>query len=338
MSKKKKKNHNYQTAKKEPPPQKTSKTDIILYSILAAAVLTLIILISCALARSSSNKKEQPVFLPEPMQTELNNTPNSMSEESESDNRNNSDPIDLPTETNLPETPISPDEDGIVCLDVENIMQIPGFPNGCEVVSLTIALKYLGYDIDQYTLYYDHMPKSPLRGGDPWTTYVGEATDIGFGCYAPCVVTTGNDYLRSVGGNHIVKDVSYQKLEEYEKYIDEGKPVIMWGMLDMVWNPSLVWVAYINGEEVIWHSHSHCLVMIGYTEDEYIFCDPLQGVVRYGKYEVLDCFTAMFKQACIIEEYDRPEDEEPYVPKWDTEEEVYVETEETDFEDIPAEI
>ena len=187
------------------------------------------------------------------------------------------------------------------CLNVANIMQKPELPNGCEVVSLAIALKYAGYNIDPVELYDEYMPKSPLKNGDPWTTYVGDAKGRGYGCYAPCVVTTGNEYLASIGSSKKVKDVSGQSLSYYEDLVAGGTPVIMWGTIKMNGNSSLCWEATINGKYVNWHNYSHCLVLIGYTDDTYIFCDPLEGIAEYTKSSVEASFLANYKQACIVQ-------------------------------------
>lgn len=187
-----------------------------------------------------------------------------------------------------------------VCLNVTNIMQKPALPNGCEVVSLAIALKYAGFSVDPVTLYDKLMPKSPFKNGDPWTTYVGDAKGKGYGCYAPCVVTTGNAYLASVGSSKTVSDVSGQSLSYYESLIDRGTPVIMWGTVEMNGNSKVCWEATINGKYVKWHNYSHCLVLIGYTDNTYIFCDPLRGVVEYTKSSVEASFGVNYKQACIV--------------------------------------
>ena len=187
-----------------------------------------------------------------------------------------------------------------VCLNVTNIKQKPALPNGCEVVSLAIALKYAGFSVDPVTLYDKFMPKSPFKNGDPWTTYVGDAKGKGYGCYAPCVVTTGNAYLASVGSSKTVSDVSGQSLSYYESLIDSGIPVIMWGTVEMNGNSKLCWEATINGKYVKWHNYSHCMVLIGYTDNTYIFCDPLKGVVEYTKSSVETSFSINYKQACIV--------------------------------------
>ena len=193
--------------------------------------------------------------------------------------------------------PVKP---SFVYLDVSNIMQKPRLPNGCEVVSLAIALKYAGYTIDPVVLYDNYMPKSPYKNGDPWTTYVGNAKNIGYGCYAPCIVETGNKYLSMFGARKKVYDVSGKPMSYYEDLIDRGIPVIMWGLIGMNCNPSLCWEATVNGKYVDWHTYSHCLVLIGYTSKTYIFSDPLTGIAEYRKKDVETSFAINHKQACIV--------------------------------------
>lgn len=185
-------------------------------------------------------------------------------------------------------------------LDVENILQLPDLPNGCEVVSLAIALRYAGYNVDPLELFNKYMPKAPLREGDPWYEYVGDPTDIGYGCYAPCVETTGNAYLQSQNASLKVYDVSGNSMYDYEAYIDEGIPVIFWGLIDMNGDERLAWNGFINGSYVDWHSFSHCLVLIGYNDYNYVFCDPLNGIVEYSKEDVEISFEINYRQACII--------------------------------------
>ena len=187
-----------------------------------------------------------------------------------------------------------------VKLNVSNLLQKPSLPNGCEAVSLAIVLKYVGASVSPVTLYDNYMPKSPYQEGDPWTTYVGEAKGQGYGCYAPCVVTTGNAYLSSAGLSQRVYDVSGQSMSYYEKLIDSGIPVIMWGTTGMNGNPRICWEATIDGKYVNWHSYSHCLVLIGYTDDTYIFCDPLEGTVEYTKADTESSFNINYRQACIV--------------------------------------
>lgn len=313
-------------------PEATNKPSLllsVLYAVIVVGVCLIVSLLCITLANNSNNKikdnkNDNPVFLPITENSEIIPYPETSVTAPESSQKIPS----AETDAEPSESDTVQNKGQVLISDIKNILQLPGLPNGCEVTSLAIALNYYGYDIDPITLYYDFMPSTGYQDGDPWTTYVGDATGWGLGCYAPCVVKTGNDYINSVFGSHLVRDVSYKKLSDYEKYIDEGTPVILWGMLDMEWSPDLAWAARIDGKNVTWYSRSHCLVLIGYTEDDYIFCDPLQGIMYYDKYKVLDCFTALFKQACIIQEYD-PALDESYT------EEVFDETVEDKNEEEP---
>ena len=55
-----------------------------------------------------------------------------------------------------------------VQLNVENILQNPELPNGCEITSAAIVLNYLGFDIDKVTLAENCLPMHILYwGGRP---------------------------------------------------------------------------------------------------------------------------------------------------------------------------
>ncbi|MBE6562402.1 MAG: DUF5011 domain-containing protein [Ruminococcaceae bacterium] len=189
-----------------------------------------------------------------------------------------------------------------VCINVPCMYQRPALPNGCEVVSLSMALSYNGYSISPINLFESFMAKSPYRDGDPWTTYIGNpyVKGEGYGCFAPCVVETGNKYLSSVGASKRVYDVSGKGLSHYESLIDQGIPVLLWGTTNMSGRNRICWEAEINGKNVCWLSASHCLLLIGYTDYTYIFCDPLEGVVEYDKAAVEKSYNLNFRQACII--------------------------------------
>jgi uncharacterized protein YvpB len=63
----------------------------------------------------------------------------------------------------------------------------------------------------------------------------------------------------------------------------------------------IAWKTKINGKNIVWHSFSHCLVLIGYTDHTYIFCDPRKSkIVEYDKEKVETSFEINYRQACII--------------------------------------
>ncbi len=188
-----------------------------------------------------------------------------------------------------------------VRLDVQNIMQMPTLPNGCEVVSLAIVLAYEGYKIPPTQLFDEYMPHSyGFKITDFWNYYIGDPRTEGCGCYAPCVVATANAFLEARGSNMKGHNVSGSSMEKLESYLDRGIPVILWGTLGMRGQYSEVAKGYVDGEWVYWNLFGHCMVMIGYTEDVYIFCDPLRGIVEYDKEDVEKSYNIAYNQACVV--------------------------------------
>ena len=188
-------------------------------------------------------------------------------------------------------------------IDVECLFQMPQFPNGCEVVSLTMVLNYFGYEVSVDTLVDNFLPRGVFStdGDNPFYNYLGDPRSLGVGCYAPCIVLCANNYLTSIGEFGSVTDVSGRGFETYKKFISEGTPVIFWGTTYMDRDPEVFGVVNTSAGEVIWRNHSHCFVMIGYTDTTYVFCDPLRGIVEYPKEDVEDSHELVYEQACIIQ-------------------------------------
>ena len=189
-------------------------------------------------------------------------------------------------------------------IDMECILQMPSYPNGCEVVCLTMVLKYLGYDVTTDELIDEHLPRGYFStyGDDPFYFYLGNPRDLGVGCYAPCIVNTAESYFNSINEFRAVSDVSGRTFIKYREYIDGGTPVIFWGTTYMDADPEIFGTVYLEDDsEVIWRNHSHCFVMIGYTDTTYIFCDPIRGVIEYPIEDVENSHSLVYEQACIIQ-------------------------------------
>lgn len=71
-----------------------------------------------------------------------------------------------------------------VQLNVENILQNPELPNGCEITSAAIVLNYLGFDIDKVTLAENCLPMHiPYWEADPEVEFMGSPADeLSFYC------------------------------------------------------------------------------------------------------------------------------------------------------------
>lgn len=187
-----------------------------------------------------------------------------------------------------------------VKLDVNCILQKPELPTGCEVTSLTIVLNYLGFDIDKTTLSDIFLPKGEIGSTHPDDAFIGNPRDTnGYGANAPVLVTTANDYLSYYDTDYQAYNVSGNEFSELEKYVLDGYPVMVWETINMVDSvPTTKWT--LDDEEYQWYANEHCMVLIGWTEDDYIMADPLKGIVEYDKQLVIKRYNERDKQALVI--------------------------------------
>lgn len=171
------------------------------------------------------------------------------------------------------------------CLDVAYLAQNPELPTGCEAVSLTTVLNYLGYEIDKCDLVDNYLPQGEIGSTNPNQAFIGSPYDAwAYGCYAPVIVMTANAYLQQVGASERAVDLSGTEIDTLlTQYLYKyERPVIFWASQNMEpIRQSTSWV--IGGENITWRGNNHCLVLIGWSERGYIFSDPLCGIVEYDK-------------------------------------------------------
>ena len=169
-----------------------------------------------------------------------------------------------------------------------------GIPTGCEAVSSTMVLQFMGVDIQPYDFIARYLPKVPVEyRPDPNCVFVGNPySKHAFGCFAPCIAKTCRK---------IVDESKYQVIETtgnslsdlLKKYIDKGVPVIIWatmGMLPTKFGSSTWKIHYICegakykiDDTFKWPGNEHCLALVGYNNDFFIVNDPLAGIGMYPK-------------------------------------------------------
>lgn len=184
------------------------------------------------------------------------------------------------------------------------ITQVGKYPTGCESVTAVMALYYNGMNIsvddfiDRY-LYKTSTPFDPnvSFGGNPRST-------SGYGCYAPVIKNALDKALK--GESIEAKVLSHVPLETLcSQYIDNDIPVIMWATMNMS-TPYISSSWYYNGKNIRWVAPEHCLLLVGYDEEYYIFNDPLQmhGQIYYNKAAVEIAYAGLQEQAIVILEKD----------------------------------
>ena len=185
--------------------------------------------------------------------------------------------------------------------NVPFIYQMNDWPTGCESVSTVMALNYAGNSMTVDTFINNYLDKQPYPF-DPDETFGGDPTETenSFGCYAP-VIKKALDKALANTEYHATQLSNMSMLSLCSQYIDNNIPVIMWATMEMR-------EAYIsrrwtyNGKVIQWIAPEHCLLLVGYTDTQYIFNDPLaHKQTYYGKAVVENAYEAFSRQAIVVQ-------------------------------------
>ena len=181
------------------------------------------------------------------------------------------------------------------------IGQLPNYPTGCESVSAVMALQYNGFNISADTFIDTYLDKGDVTNFDPNVCFGGDPKkSSGMGCYAPVIKEAVNNVLEST--RKTAKSIENYSLEELcKEYIDNNVPVIVWATMEM--NKAYTGVKIACGDKTIqWIAPEHCLLLVGYDENNYIFNDPRKpdGAVYYSKNQSENAYCALGCQAIAI--------------------------------------
>ena len=176
-----------------------------------------------------------------------------------------------------------------------------------------MLLQAVGIPIDPDVFIERDLPHAPyweqegrLYGPDPMFVYPGDPHDhTGYGCYAPCIVQALQSALKheSAADRFEVLDVSGETAAQLCRFIDEGMPVVFWATLDFTPVPEERdhWLL-ADGTDFAWKCHEHCLLLVGYDEENYWFNDPWHdhGVCAQPKELVERCHAAQDSYAVTL--------------------------------------
>ena len=182
-------------------------------------------------------------------------------------------------------------------IDVEYIDQTEDFPTGCESVSTVMCLKYHRINvsvndfIDNYLETGEfYFKDNQMYAPDPNVKFVGTPYDKhSYGCYEPVIEKALNKVIEMNELNDIfeVKNLTDVPMKTIIKdYIDNDMPVIFWATMNFVESyEGSKWIIPETGEHFTWRAKEHCLLLVGYDEENYIFNDPWEnhGVIGYEK-------------------------------------------------------
>lgn len=193
--------------------------------------------------------------------------------------------------------------DSRIQLEAESILQYPELPTGCEVTSLTMALRFAGYDVSKEELADRYLDKASPGTVSYKAAFWGDPRQAeSFGCYAPVIVNAANKYLTEQKSPKRAYDLTGTSLDDILAEIRMGCPAIVWG--SMYINEEIIF-SYgwdIDGETVMWPSNEHCMLLIGFDTEKnsVIVCDPLEGIVSYDKNAFQHHYETLEQQAIVI--------------------------------------
>lgn len=188
----------------------------------------------------------------------------------------------------------------------------------CESYACTMTLQYLGFDLTINEFVENYLIKKPVYYGDDGTLYGPDmdaafAGDIyfGYGINSPAMAKSMNIYLKEQKSTltaHSLKGVSVEEL--CHKYVVNDIPVMIWATANMD-EPFVhkTWVVdYVDenstveiGDEVSWQMHEHCMVLIGFDEENYYLSDSVAGEVSvFERATFEDRYEKLGTQAIVV--------------------------------------
>lgn len=191
---------------------------------------------------------------------------------------------------------------------------------GCETYACTMLLNMLGFDLDEHTIadnylncqfvYMGEEEGGDNYGPDLYSAFAGTAYG-GWGVYAPSMAKSMNNYLKDQKSNLKAYNMENVPLEDLvDEYVSKGVPVMVWATTDMD-EPYVftTWIVnYVDenartklGDTFSWYMHEHCLVLIGYDNDNYYFADSTAGKISVFKKDLVKKrYEQMGQQSIVV--------------------------------------
>ncbi|MDO5559493.1 MAG: C39 family peptidase [Oscillospiraceae bacterium] len=188
-------------------------------------------------------------------------------------------------------------------IDVDYIYQNPELPTGCEVTSLTMLLNYLGFDVSKTELV-DNFLTMDYQGTKTFDqAFIGSPyTDAGYGCFAPVIVSTAQDYLDSVGSTYEPLNITGTEFDLLYDYISNDNPVVVWTSMYLMETYEDFCYTAADGTDVYWYVNEHCMLLTGYDKENNTItaADPLCGLMLYNADAFKEKYDTLGKQAVVI--------------------------------------
>jgi uncharacterized protein YvpB len=204
-----------------------------------------------------------------------------------------------------------------VHLPMENILQLPELPTGCEATALTSLFRFYGYDAEKTDMAKNHLPVSTgndryigkiLYRDNFFEYFIGDPFGDGYGCFSPAVVKAANSYITAQKSDMEIVNISGCTPETLYDLLRQGTPVMCWATMDMV--PSEYrrsWYDNATGKKLDWYVKEHALILCGYDRENNtvtVNCS-LEGIKTYDMTLFETRFREMYSQAVYLKKPER---------------------------------
>jgi uncharacterized protein YvpB len=200
-----------------------------------------------------------------------------------------------------------------VYIDMENILQLPELPTGCEITALTTLLRFYGFDADKVDLATNYLPVSwgnynvdeegRVFKDSFFEYFIGDPAGRGYGCFSPAIVKAAESYIADNGGGYDVVNISGCNPDEMYDLLTLGTPVLCWatdGMIAPEYYES--WYDNATGEKLDWYLNEHAFVLAGFNMSAGLITlnDPMKGIIDYNMTRFETRFNEMYSQAIYL--------------------------------------
>ena len=202
-------------------------------------------------------------------------------------------------------------DDNSVYIDMENILQMPELPVGCEITALTILLRHCGFDAEKTDLARNYLPiggnaqyiDGVLHKDSFFDYFIGDPFSRGYGCFSNAIEKAANKYISDNGGGYNVYNISGAHPDLLYDYLAQGIPVLCWatdGMIEPEYYET--WYDNATGKRLDWYINEHCFVLAGFNMDADIITlnDPMKGIIDYNINKFETRYRQMNSQAIVI--------------------------------------
>ena len=158
-----------------------------------------------------------------------------------------------------------------------------GFPTGCESASAVMLLRFWGINVRMDTFVDNYLDKQSMRwengraiGPHPADAFVGNPrSEEAYGCFAPVIVRALERCVPA--GKQVVNETGASLPELCSRYIDHDMPVMIWASIAMIPTYESDRWTTPSGETFAWPANEHCLLLVGYDNNNYYLNDPYKG-------------------------------------------------------------